>query len=272
MRKLLCVLALVMLFVGTSAARVHNVGLLTQLNVTQEEFQTYMEAALSAGLWTMFSAGDKEPAFFVFYDSMTAMQLGLNKGEVDEIDLPEVVGEFMINANPDYSIAAISTFQPVSFVFGFREKDGAALREKFNGALKAMKEDGTLPLLHADYLTNPGVGELKPVTFEKFDGAETIKVAVTGDLPPIDFIAADGTPAGFNTAILAEIGKRLHLNIEFVNIDSGARAASLASGRSDVVFWFRVYTGESSQPDVPDGVIVSDSYYEWTKYLHIRKK
>lgn len=272
MRKWLCAILLVVLFAGTSAARVHNIGLLTQLNMTQEEFQTYMDAALSAGLWTMFSTGGEETAFFVFYDSLNAMQLGLDRGEVDEIDLPEAVGEFMINVNPKYSIAAISTFKPVSFVFGFREEDGAALRDKFDSALKAMKEDRTLPLLHSDYITEPGVRELKPVTFEKFDGADTIRVAVTGDLPPIDFVAEDGTPAGFNTAILAEIGRRLHVNIELVNIDSGARGASLASGRSDVVFWFRVYKGEDSQPDVPEGIIVSDSYYDWTKYLHIRKK
>ena len=274
MKKWLCALMLVAFFAGTSAAKDRNVGLLTQLNMTQEEFQTYMEAALSSGLWTLFSTGDdsKDQAIFVFYDSLTAMQLGLNKGEVDEIDLPEAVGEYMINVNPGYAIAAISTFKPVSFVFGFRDEDGAALRDRCNEALKAMKEDRTLARLRGRYITEPGVGEPQPVAFEKFNGADTLKVAVTGDLPPIDFVAADGTPAGFNTAILSEIGRRLHLNIELMNIDSGARAASLASGRSDVVFWFRVYEGVDTQPDIPDGIIVSDSYYEWTKYLHIRKK
>ena len=110
------------------------------------------------------------------------------------------------------------------------------------------------------------------VAFEKFEGAETIKVAVTGDLPPIDYVAADGTPAGFNTAILAEIGKRLKVNIELMNVESGARAAALSSKRADVVFWFQVRAGEGVQPDVPEGVILSESYYDWTKYLHIRKK
>ena len=36
------------------------------------------------------------------------------------------------------------------------------------------------------------------------------------------------------------------------------------------VFWFQVRGGEVVQPDVPDGVILSESYYDWTKYLHIR--
>lgn len=82
MKKFLCAFLLIALFSGSACADV-NVGLLTQLNMSQAEFQTYMDAALSSGLWTMFTAGEKEPAIFVFYDSMIAMQMALNKGEVD---------------------------------------------------------------------------------------------------------------------------------------------------------------------------------------------
>ena len=273
MKKLLCVFMLTALLAGNAAAGVHNVGLLTKLNSTQEEYQTYMDAALSSGLWTLFTVESTDTAFFVFYDSLIAMQLGLNSGEVNEIDLPETVGEYMVNVNPDYAIACVSVMsKPVYFAFGFLEKDGATLRDRFNEALRAMKEDRSLALLYDRYLKKPGVGEIEPVKFEKFDGAETIRVAVTGDLPPIDFIAPDGTPAGFNTAILAEIGHRLHVNIELINIDSSARASALASGRADVAFWFQVFRGTDQQPDVPEGVVLSEPYYEWNKYLHIRKK
>lgn len=271
MKKFLCAFLLVALFAGSSFADV-NVGLLTQLNMSQAEFQTYMDAALSSGLWTMFTADNKEPAVFVFYDSMTAMQLGLNKGEVDEIDLPEAVGEYMINTNPDYAIAAIAITKPIYFAFGFRKDDGENLRARFNEALQAMKADKTLAGLQMEYVINPGVKKPEAVEFAKFEGAETVKVAVTGDLPPIDYVDADGTAAGFNTAILAEIGKHLKVNIELLNIESAARASALSSKRADVVFWFQVRAGEGIQPDVPDGVILSESYYDWTKYLHIRKK
>ena len=71
------------------------------------------------------------------------------------------------------------------------------------------------------------------------EGAETIKVAITGLMPPIDYIAPDGTPAGFNTAVLAEISKRIGKNIELVQVNSLGRATALASGTVDVVFWTR---------------------------------
>ena len=117
-----------------------------------------------------------------------------------------------------------------------------------------------------------GYDEPEAVKFEKFENAGSVKVAVTGDMPPIDYIAADGTPAGFNTAVLAEIAKRMKVNIELLNIDSGARAAALASKRADVVFWFRTDTGVDVQADVPEDIALSEAYYSWNENLHIKKK
>ncbi|MBQ3377669.1 MAG: transporter substrate-binding domain-containing protein, partial [Synergistaceae bacterium] len=87
---------------------------------------------------------------------------------------------------------------------------------------------------------------------------------------PLDMTAPDGTPIGFNTAVLAEIGKRIEANIELVNIDSDARTAALMSNRVDMVFWYQVYDGVDKQPDAPDGVLISEPYYSWDKFLHLR--
>ena len=61
------------------------------------------------------------------------------------------------------------------------------------------------------------------------------------------------------------------MNVELVEVDAGARTAALASGRADVVFWYEVDTTAATQPDIPEGVIVSQPYYEWTKFIHVRK-
>ena len=52
----------------------------------------------------------------------------------------------------------------------------------------------------------------------------------------------------------AEIGKRLYANIELLNIDSGSRAAALASGRADTVFWMHYVNGPDTQPDIPESI------------------
>ncbi|WP_081676057.1 substrate-binding periplasmic protein [Butyrivibrio sp. AC2005] len=127
------------------------------------------------------------------------------------------------------------------------------LRDEFSNAINDMKEDGTLDKLiseQIDALINRS--EVKPVTMPTIDSADTIKVAVTGALPPMDYVAADGTPAGFNTAVLAEISQRIGKNIELVVVDSIGRATALSSGTVDAVFWTRTNEMASKSKEVSD--------------------
>lgn len=259
-------------------AKALRLGMLAKLNVTQDDFHNFIRKSMSAGNMQVFSSssaqGHKGNTQIIFYDSMNAMQLALDAGRVDEIELPEAMGEYFINMNESkYAVSCIMKTNPMYLAMGFKTGENPELIKKVNDALLAMKQDGTLSALKAKYIYEPGIEEPEPVKFGKYDNVkDVIRVAVTGDLPPIDLITADGTPAGFNTAVLAEIGKRLKVNIKLLNINSGARAAALASGAADIVFWFQAYKGVDQQPDVPEGVTLSESYYEWTKYLHIVKK
>ena len=132
-----------------------------------------------------------------------------------------------------------------------------------------MEREGVIGILARDFITGPSSINPPAVEIAKFDDAETINVAITGDQPPLDYIAEDGTPAGFNVAMLAEIGRRLHVNVRPVIVETSSRAIALKSGRADVVFWFQVFEGYDKQPDVPEGVIVSTPYYGWNKAMLI---
>ena len=103
------------------------------------------------------------------------------------------------------------------------------------------------------------------------DGADTIKVAVTGDLPPLDLVLANGKPAGFNTALLAEMGKRLNKNIEIFDIEGDARASALTSGRADVIFWAIVPVDDSRPKDIdtPEGAVLTEPYFT-DKITHLK--
>ena len=131
-----------------------------------------------------------------------------------------------------------------------------------------MKQDSTLARLQAQYLT-PQHSNTEPVKFENFDGVQTIKAAITGDLPPIDLTTSDGKPEGFNIALLSEIARRLKINVTIFDINSGSRFAALTSGRADVVFWFENCHGVKTQPDVPEGIILSEPYYKFDTFYHL---
>ena len=268
MKKFLCAVMVLVLTAGVSLAamekRILRLGLLSKLNTTEEEFSE---------IWRdTFAPGNEALDIRVnFYDTLTSMQMALNAGEIKEMVLPDFAAEYLMKQNDSYETFLVLKSKGNGLAFGFRE-DSKELREKFNEALRLLRDNWTLGTLEGKYIASPGTNDPEPVKFMHFDGAETIKAAVTGDLPPIDFIAPDGNPAGFNTAVLAEIGNILHMNIELINVDSGARTASLASGRADVVFWYEVdMSGRGIQPDIPQGVILSDPYYEWQKFIHLRK-
>ena len=276
MKKLFSVFILLSFFVGTSFAldyrdSNHKVGTLTHLNSDEKIFQTFAENFWHGGD-RIYTTGSHEPPIFMFYNSLTEMMLALESGKVNEISLPEAVADYIMHTTGKYAVTCIMRSAPIYISFGFRENDETGLREKFNQELQEMGADGTLLTLIAKYIDEAGIHEPEAVEFEKFDDSDTtIRVAVTGDLPPIDYIAADGKPAGFNTAVIAEIAKRLKVNVELVNIEAGARAASLTSGRTDVVFWFMTYGGIAKQPDVPEKVALSRPYYSWDEFLHIKK-
>lgn len=280
MKKIL--LSLILVLVLTCCAYAETfVGMLSKANASEEEYQELFANAEFHDkliLSQVYADGVKTPDLRIrFYNSTNLMLLALNKGEIDSIMVPIYVGEYMLKHNPEYTLKGTQLGKlPIASSFGFLEKR-ADLMERFNNAITELHESGKLNLLIRDFVTGHEAANPPAVKFEKFDDAETIKVGITGDVPPLDYIAADGTPAGFNTALLAEIGKKLHINIDTVNVETGARMSALKSERVDVIFWIEVLGAiqdgrEVRQSDITEGVIYSKPYYGWNQILFVGKK
>lgn len=182
---------------------------------------------------------------------LEAMLMGLTSGEVVALSVPDCTARYLCAANDQ--VQQVVLYHPEKAEGFARDmvdvlcngysfmmlEENSDLRDQFDQVIAEMKEDGKLKELIPTYITDAAESaETETVEFEQFDG-DPIRVAVTGSLPPMDYVAADGTPAGFNTAVLAEIGKRLKKNIELVQVDSVGRALALAQGNVDTVFWNR---------------------------------
>ena len=301
-RKILCALILVVLSFSVCAAKEDFVesGMLTYLGTTEQEYQQGLddlrkalsplmsEESVQAG----YEDSDLLEGFLAdlvknrrvvrYFDSLLSMQMALRSGKIDEILLPEAVVMYLTANNPaDYEIQFSMNMMPSTISFGFKQGN-TALKNDFDTAIKAMKKDGTLMTLENKYISELGTSEPEQVKFTEFKGAKTIRVAVTGDLPPIDYIASDGRATGYNTAILSEIGRRLKRNIRIISVDAGGRSAALASERADVVFWYRNTEGMKLPKKLKgknirvvdaslEGVILSEPYYEWDTDLVVGK-
>ena len=254
-------------------------GVLSFLNYSEEEFANasviwnYLGVSLFNNGYVhskvMVAPENPEDALYAtaadypvrFYDSLDAMVMGLLSGEIISFDIYSCVAEYICaqNENLVNYVQYDTTSERSGFVgevldrfsngFSFMMlEENEALRDEFDVAIAAMKEDGTLQQLIDEHITKVINGEEpKAIVPDQIEGAETITVAVTGCLPPMDYVAPDGTVAGFNTAILAEIGRRIGKNIAFEQVDSLGRAMALSSGTVDVVFWVRgISTGSKT--------------------------
>ena len=295
---MLCVLMSSCAFAARLAPKAIHGGVLSYLGTTEDEFQQAVDGfskMLPAFTFSTHNSPEMEDTIALlvafrdnrhvihFYENLTSMLMALEAGRVDEISLPESTARYIMKNDPDYRIL-FTIRMPSAISFGFRAED-TALCEEFSKAIAAMKEDGTLKAIEEKYINSSATPEA--VAFENFgDDAGTVTVAVTGDMPPIDFIAADGQPAGYNTAVLSELGKRMKKNIKLINIEAGARSSALVSGKADVIFWYRSTKGmviseesgfkgenpiNAAMKDATEGVILSTPYYEWERSLMITK-
>ncbi len=237
-----------------------TIGVITHLNASEVDYNEHMKKLEKSYRPSKANLS----ANYKYFDKMNDMQLALESGQIDMLSTYQNVADYMTQRSDDKEILPSERKLTDSFCFAVRESD-ALLKNDLNKAIKAMNDDGTLAELSKRYITDLKAGEDPPaVPIAQIDGADTIKVAVTGDLPPFDMILADGTPAGFSTAVLAEVSKRINKNIEPVSVDSAARAAILSSKGADVVFWVAVPKDSNLFPediDKPKGIAVSEPYY-----------
>ena len=245
---------------SASQATIIKLGMISHLNASEKQMEEYLFKVQSK---THAKVINHVP---VFFDNLRLMQMGIESGKVDVISTYKSVADYMLENNDDYELVNDDWINGLSdnFCFAVRKED-TALKADLDKTIKAMKADGSLDKLIKEYIINVDKGKTPPkVEIPKVEGADVIKVGVTGDLPPLDLILSDNSPAGFNTALLAEIAKRLNKNIELVQIDSGARAAALAADQIDVIFWAIVPANENFPADIdkPDGIELSEPYFQ----------
>ncbi len=250
-----------------------KIGTISSLNASEQQFNDYLKNLESQVTRNHLKLSTN----YTFYDNLNSMQLGLQSGEVDEISTYKCVADYLVVRQPGIEIKTDNVLDPPlrdKFCCAVKS-DRSELLDALNNAIDSMSESGRIAALTKQFIADLKDGaDPDAVEMPKLEGAETLNVAVTGDLPPLDLITADGKPAGFNTAVLAEISKLINKNFELVSIESTARASALSSGAVDIVFWVRVPESDSIFPlnvDRPEGIDITHEYYK-DEIVHVGMK
>lgn len=266
MKKLVAWITVLVLCIGAFAgclAEEGEIGLLTLQGIDQEELNKNLKDVIFNVL--PFSG-------YKYFDTFNNMITALATGAIEAIETDEYVAGYLFSRMEGftrYICDELPVYQ-ASFSMLLRGED-TELRDRISQVLLDMREDGTLDALKTQYIDDVIAGnEPEAVTPEHFQDADTIVVAVTGDRPPMDYFSTAGESIGFNTALVAEVAKRMGVNVELFSVDAGARAVALASGAADVVFW--VGTGDfnnwenADSEDQPANTILTAPYLTGSIY------
>ena len=241
-----------------SAATEIKLGMISHLNANEKRMEDILDNV------TEKTGVNVAKYKITFYNDLKLMQMGIESGSVDQISVYKCVANYVTATNKKFELVQDGGLKlSDSFCFAVRKED-TALKDELDKAIDAMKADGTLDKLIKTYITDVKPDDIPEVEIPMTEGADLIKVGVTGDLPPLDYVNPDGSPAGFNTAVLAEISKRIGKNIEVIDIDSGARSSALSAKKIDVIFWAILPTGEKVPADIdkPDGAEFTKPYFQ----------
>ena len=232
-----------------------DIGRLSKLNITEDELNDVLKDIMASGPCNKY----------VFYDTMTDMIMALLRGDIVVLETDRNTVRYIASRN-DNILEKPPYRNPNMLLFAMLlREDDVDLRDQLSACIAEMKEDGTIEEMSQRYIEDVIEGDdPEAVVPDVFSDAKTIKVAVTGDRPPMDFVSPGGEPLGFNTALIAEIAKRLGVDVEFVTVDCGARSIALATGVCDIVFWMEIGDFENWEgaafEDQPENTVVTEPY------------
>ncbi len=172
----------------------------------------------------------------VFYNRGIDVQTALEAGKIDGYPTFQFAADYIVKRKNMVKTIPVEAKIEGGVIMVTRSED-STLKAGLDKAITTLKDNGTLASLEDKWITNlPAGNEPSSAEIPAIKDAKTIYVGVCGDYPPLDYIAADGKPAGYNVAIFSELSKLLKLNIVFVSIEPQARFAALSSKKIDLIF------------------------------------
>lgn len=172
----------------------------------------------------------------IYFNRGSDVLSALLSGKIDAFPSHNFATKYLLGRNEKVKAIPVNGNIEGGAIMAVRSED-QQLKNDLDNAITLLKENGTLKTLEDQWITNlPTTNEPTNKEISKIDGAKTIYVGVSGDFPPLDYIASDGRPAGFNVALLSEIGKQLKVNFEFVSLEAQARFLALQSKKIDLIF------------------------------------
>ncbi|MDR0990855.1 MAG: transporter substrate-binding domain-containing protein [Propionibacteriaceae bacterium] len=177
------------------------------------------------------------PSEVLTFPTMADNLAAVKSGRADFTENLMATLDYYTSTDPTLASIAFDE-QPFSVTMLARDTDSDVLI-RVNDAITQLQSSGRIDELVQTYITDVDpttIGDL-PTPSPTVTEGQTITVGVSGDNPPIDYVSADGQPAGFNVALMTEIANLAGWQVEFEVIPFESKFSALTSDRVDLFFF-----------------------------------
>jgi ABC-type amino acid transport substrate-binding protein len=190
------------------------------------------EDEFKAMLTSMFGVTFGE---ILFFDNGGAAVAAVRSNKADAMLAGGPYLEYLTMRDSSFD-ALLTEIAENTFHFALRADD-TEFRDEINALINAMLADGTLDELKEIYVTGlkPEM-QLTGKVMPRFDGAPVYRIGLSGEVPPFDYAAADGSPAGFCAELLALLSEALEVNFEILIMPNESKFMALAAGTIDMFY------------------------------------
>lgn len=184
----------------------------------------------------------------------------LKQGKNDAVIIDNEPAKAFVAANEGLKILD-TAYAEEQYAHAFQK--GSELTEKFNQAIKDLKEDGTLDAIVAYYIEGKGEPYKSPEGIT-YDNGKLI-MATNAEFPPYEY-HENNTILGLDVDLARAIGDKLGYEIEVSDMDFDAIIPAVKSGKADFAA-----AGLTITEDRLKEVDFADSYYTGVQVVIVRK-
>lgn len=166
---------------------------------------------------------------FQYFPTGTDCMLALAKKKVDAVVNDRIA---LQNLAQNFSDIEILDFSLNSEDFGYVFRKDSQIYDRFNQALKKLKEEGKVQQIITKWSSGPeSEQEMPEQTWEGSNG--TLTVATECLFPPITFLK-NNIPSGFENEILLLVAKEMDMKVKFIQMNFDAILPYLATEKADL--------------------------------------
>lgn len=188
----------------------------------------------------------------------------LKQGKIDAVIIDNEPAKVFVSKNDDLKILD-EAFVVEDYAIAMK-KGNDELKEKINGALKTLKENGTIDKILSNWIgEDAGKNPYKSPDDVKRDNGKLV-MATNAEFPPYESIENDKV-VGIDADIMQAVCDELGMELEIENIEFDSIIPEIQSGKADVGA-----AGMTVTPDREKNVDFSDSYATGTQVIIVRKK